>query len=148
MIIDSITGMERYFSLHPRFEKVYKYLRSQSLQELAEGRYEIDGHNAYMTISTSKCREIEDAKLEVHDSYIDIQIPLESCETFGWRDRSNCNDILTPYDETKDIAFFADTAEVFFTLEPLSIAIFFPHDAHAPLIGNGSVKKAVIKVRV
>jgi beta-galactosidase beta subunit len=29
---------------------------------------------------------------------------------------------------------------------PGSFAIFFPHDAHAPLGGEGRVKKAVVKV--
>jgi len=148
MIIDSLTGLERYFSLNPHFEKIFKFLRSQSLQELPEGRYDIDGNNAYMMVQIREGKKVEDTKLEIHDSYIDIQMPLQGVETIGWSDRSHCTELAQPYDASKDIAFFADAAEVFFTLEPMSLAILFPHDAHAPLIGNGTIKKIVVKVAV
>jgi YhcH/YjgK/YiaL family protein len=148
MIIDSLTGLERYFSLNRHFEKVFKFLRSQPLHELAEGRYAIDGDDAYLTVSVREGKNVDDAKLEVHDSYIDIQMPLEGVETIGWSDRSHCEQLAGQYDEAKDIAFFDDPAEVFFTLEPMSLAIFFPHDAHAPLIGEGKIKKIVAKLRV
>ena len=148
MIIDSLTGLERYFSMNRHFEKVFKFLRSQPLHELAEGRYIIDGNNAYLTVSVREGRNAEDAKLEVHDSYIDIQIPLEGVETIGWRDRSYCEQLSGQYDEANDTAFFDDPAEAFFTLEPMTLAILFPHDAHAPLIGNGTMKKIVVKVKV
>ncbi len=148
MIIDSLTGLERYFALNPHFEKVFNYLRSKNLNELPEGKYEIDGANAYMSVMVREGKNVEDAPLEVHDSYIDIQMPLEGYETIGWRDRAQCEDLTKPYDEVKDIAFFGDNAEVFFTLEPYSLAILFPHDAHAPLIGEGTIKKVVVKVKV
>jgi YhcH/YjgK/YiaL family protein len=148
MIIDSLTGLERYFSLHPHFEKVFQFLRRQPLAELPEGRYEIDGDRAFVTLATSSCKEAGEALLETHDSYIDIHLPLEGFETIGWRDRSRCSGIATPYDEAKDIAFYDDVPEVFFTLEPMNLAIVFPHDAHAPLIGRGSVKKIVAKIKV
>ncbi|MDR3132548.1 MAG: YhcH/YjgK/YiaL family protein [Prevotellaceae bacterium] len=148
MIIDSLTGLERYFSLNRHFEKVFKFLRSQPLHELAEGRYAIDGDNAYLTVSVGEGRNAGDAKLEVHDSYIDIQMPLEGVETIGWRDRCYCEQLSGTYDEAKDIAFFDDPAETFFTLEPMTLAILFPHDAHAPLIGEGKIKKLVVKVKL
>ncbi len=146
MIIDSLTGLERYFSLNPLFEKVFKYLRNQPLHELAEGRYEIDGNNAYMNVMVCEAKNVEDAKLETHDSYIDIQMPLEGFETIGWKDRAYCEKANGPYNETNDVAFFDDTADVFFTLEPMTLAILFPYDAHAPLIGKGTIKKIVVKV--
>jgi YhcH/YjgK/YiaL family protein len=148
MIIDSLTGLERYFSMNRHFEKVFKFLRSQPLRELAEGRYAIDGDNAYLTVSVRDGKSVGDAKLEVHDSYIDIQMPLEGVETIGWRDRSYCEQLSGQYDETRDIAFFDDPAETFFTLEPMTLAILFPHDAHAPLIGEGRIKKLVAKVKL
>ncbi|MDR0694758.1 MAG: YhcH/YjgK/YiaL family protein [Prevotellaceae bacterium] len=148
MIIDTLTGLERYFPMNRHFEKVFKFLRSQPLHELAEGSYIIDGENAYLTVSVREGKNVEDAKLEVHDSYIDIQMPLEGVETIGWRDRSYCEQLSGQYDEANDTAFFNDPAEAFFTLEPMTLAILFPHDAHAPLIGNGKIKKIVVKVKV
>jgi YhcH/YjgK/YiaL family protein len=148
MIIDSLTGLERYFPLNRHFEKVFKFLRSRPLHALTEGRHVIDGDNACLTVSVCDGKEAGDARLEVHDSYIDIQMPLEGVETIGWRDRSHCEQLAGRYDEAHDVAFFDDPPAAFFTLDPLTLAILFPHDAHAPLIGNGKIKKIVVKVKI
>lgn len=148
MIIDSVLGLERYFALHPKFEKVYQFLRQQPLDSLAEGRYEIEGNEVYAMISDKPGKQAEDAKLEVHDSYIDIQILVRGQESMGYLDRRFCKEIHTPYDAVKDIAFYKDLPEVFFTLEPGNLAIFFPYDAHAPMIGTGAIRKIVVKVKV
>jgi YhcH/YjgK/YiaL family protein len=150
MIIDSLTGFERYFSLNPHFEKVFNFLRSRSLDELEEGRYEIDGSNAYAMVSVAKTRKVGDALLETHDSYIDIQMPLEGYEIIGWRDRSRCAEVSAAYDEAGDITFYDDEPDALVNLAAMCIAVIFPYDAHAPLIGNGKsrIKKVVVKVKI
>ncbi len=147
MIIDSFLGLERYFSMNPGFEKAFKFLRQQPLENLTEGRHEVDGDNVYISVTEKPGKDPKDAKLEVHDSYIDIQILVKGSESFGYLDRRFCKQVHTPYDSNKDIAFYQDIPEVFFTLEPGNIAIFFPHDAHAPMIGNGPIRKIVVKVK-
>jgi YhcH/YjgK/YiaL family protein len=148
MIIDSLMGLERYFSMHPGFEKAYHFLRRQPLEQLPEGRHVIDGDKLYATVSEKPGKALEDAKLEVHDSYIDIQVLIKGQETMGWRDRRHCRDIHTDYDEARDMALYNDPPEVFFTLEPEHIAIFFPYDAHAPMIGDGMIRKVIVKVKI
>ncbi|MDR0295784.1 MAG: YhcH/YjgK/YiaL family protein [Prevotellaceae bacterium] len=148
MIIDSFLGLERYFSMHPKFEKAFQFLRQQPLESLAEGRYEIEGDEVYAMITDKPGKNVEDAKLEVHDSYIDIQILLRGQESMGYLDRRFCKEVHTPYDAAKDIASYKDAPEVFFTLEPGNMVIFFPYDAHAPMIGTSSIRKIVIKIRV
>jgi beta-galactosidase beta subunit len=37
---------------------------------------------------------------------------------------------------------------MFFKLSENQFAIYFPDDVHAPMIGEGMIKKMVIKVRV
>jgi YhcH/YjgK/YiaL family protein len=148
MIIDSILGLERYRRMNDGFEKAFRFLRSHDLQKLETGRYEIDGSNVYAMVSENELKDIEIAKLEVHDSYIDIHIPVSASETYGWKDRTLCNTGEGKYDDEKDIAFFDDEPEAFCVVNPFQIIIFFPSDAHAPLIGNGKLKKTVIKVKV
>ncbi|MDR1985096.1 MAG: YhcH/YjgK/YiaL family protein [Prevotellaceae bacterium] len=148
MIIDSILGLERYRRMNEGFEKAFKFLRSNDITKLEIGRYDIDGDNVYAMVSENNLKNIEDAKLEVHDSYIDIQVPVSANETFGWKDRTLCNTGEGKYDDENDIAFFDDEPEVFCVVNPLQIVIFFPNDAHAPLIGNGKLKKIVIKVKI
>ena len=52
------------------------------------------------------------------------------------------------YDEINDIAFLEESPENFISLGEDNIAVIFPHDAHAPLIGEGFIKKAVIKIKM
>lgn len=47
----------------------------------------------------------------------------------------------------KDIRFFDDEPETFYTLRPGQFTIFFPEDGHAPMIGEGNVRKIIVKVR-
>jgi hypothetical protein len=35
-----------------------------------------------------------------------------------------------------------------FSIERRTFAIFFPEDVHAPMIGEGTIKKLVIKVKI
>lgn len=148
MIIDSITGLERYANQHPGFEKAFKFLRSKNVGSLITGRHEIDGDNVFALVSEENGKPLDQAKLEVHDSYIDIQVLISGSETMGWKDRARCDVGNSKYDDAKDIAFYDDVPDVFFVLEPTNLAIFFPHDAHAPMIGDGVIKKVVVKVRV
>ncbi len=148
MIIDSFPGLERYYSINPGFEKAFKFLRQQELEDLAEGRHEIDGNNVYALVTEKPGKDAEDAKLEVHDAYIDIQILVKGQEAMGYLDRRFCEEVHTPYNAEKDIAFYKEEPEVYFTLEPGNMAIFFPHDAHAPMIGEGLIRKIVVKVKI
>lgn len=148
MIVDSLRGFERYLNLHSKFEKAYTYMLKNKLHEMEPGEYSIVGKDIYCTIWEGEGKGLEIPPLEVHDTYIDIHVLLEGSETIGIRDRSRCNGNNIPYDETKDIAFLEEAPENFVSLGPDNIAIIFPHDAHAPLIGEGKIKKAVIKIRM
>ena len=148
MIVDSLRGFERYLNIHPRFEKAYKYILKTDLHSLLPGEYPIVGKEVYCKIWEGEGRGMEIPKLEVHDSYIDIHIVLKGTDTIGIRDRSRCTGDNIPYDETNDIAFMEDSPENFISLGEDNLAVIFPHDAHAPLIGEGFIKKAVIKVKM
>jgi YhcH/YjgK/YiaL family protein len=148
MIIDSISGLERYYKMNERFEMAFTFLRSNDITTLATGRYDIDGDNVYATVSENNMKSLDEAKLEVHNLYIDIQVPVSTSEIFGWKDRSLCCKGESKYDDKKDIAFFEDKPDVYCTVNPSQMVLFFPHDAHAPLIGSEKIKKIVIKVKV
>ncbi|HBY02936.1 MAG TPA: YhcH/YjgK/YiaL family protein [Rikenellaceae bacterium] len=148
MIVDSIRGFERYLNIHPRFEKVYTYILKTNLHTLEPGEYPVVGKEIYCKIWEGPGKGIEIPKLEVHDSYIDIHIVLTGSETIGIRDRSRCMCDNINYDEQKDIAFLEEIPENFISLGEDNLAVIFPHDAHAPLIGEGFIKKAIIKVKM
>ena len=147
MIIDSIRSFERCTGFHHRFQKVYEYLRKTELINLEPGEYPVDGKEIVCKIWAGEGKGINIPKLEIHDSYIDIHILLEGAETIGHKDRALCNySDSIDYDESEDIAFIDDDPENFINLGVGNLAIMFPRDAHAPLIGDGPIKKAIIKV--
>ena len=96
---------------------------------------------------TGKSREA--AKLEAHNRFIDIQIPLLQEETFGWEERGRlAMEEEEGYQVQNDILFYQERPALYFTLPVGDFVIFFPEDAHAPCIGNGKMKKMVVKVKL
>ena len=88
------------------------------------------------------------AKFECHNAHIDIQICIRGNETLGWKPRQQCQSEREPYNPEKDVQFYTDAPDMFFQLTDGQFAIFFPEDVHAPMIGEGEIKKMVIKVKI
>ncbi len=148
MILDSVKSFERYQSFHRNFDKVYEYIRTNNMEAMKDGLYEISGKDVYVTISSGELRG-DTAPMEVHDSYIDIHVVLEGIETYGIKDRSKCIEDDAKYDDEKDIAFIVnDMPENYVSVGQGNFVAIFPTDAHAPLLGSGNVRKAVFKVKV
>jgi len=90
----------------------------------------------------------EMAKLEAHRKYIDIQLVLEGDETMGWKPLTDCLNPVSDHSEERDIRFFHDAPASYVPVPPDHFCIFFPEDAHAPLVGTGTVRKVIFKVAV
>ena len=89
-----------------------------------------------------------EAQPEAHLKHIDIQTPIDGSETYGWIDRGRLKNGLG-YNEKRDIEFFDCEPETWLTLEPGEFTLFFPNDAHAPLVGDRpNIRKVVFKIRV
>ena len=148
MIVDTLSGSGRYDALHPRFKKAFDYAVAR-MDTLAPGKYAIDGDDLYIVISEGLLRPEQEAPLEAHDRYIDVQIPLRvrGEERFGWRPRERCILPRGEFDEAADIVFFDDKPSCYVSLHPGEFVVFFPEDAHAPLIGSGNVRNAILKIR-
>lgn len=146
MIHTNLSHSEVYRILHPSFERSFDFLSTLSVQNFKPGVFEIDGKNIFIILSERNGIKKEDARLETHRKYIDIQYLIESNETMGWKDYHQCKNVLSPYDDSKDIEFYHDAPSSFFKLIPGELVIFFPNDAHAPMIGGGLIKKAVVKI--
>lgn len=148
MILDSLNNAKKYFHLHPLFEKAFEYINAQNLATIEAGKYEIDGKNLNASISLKDGIKKEEAKFEAHNNYIDIQVCPTGSETIGWKPRQNCNNVKTEYNSEKDVIFYNDKPDTYFQLHERQFAIFFPEDVHAPMIGEGPIKKLVVKVKL
>jgi len=148
IIIDKLQNAERYYDMHPAFEKAFAFLRRNDLASLPADRYEFDGDRLFCMISKGPGKSRAEAKLEAHRKYIDIQYVIAGTEEMGWRPTADCKLTDTSYDADKDIGFFKDQPDSWTHVPPGSFVIFFPQDAHAPLVGSGEIHKAVLKIAV
>lgn len=148
MILDRLENAENYYNRHPDFEKAFAFLRQNGLAELPADRYEIDGDRIFCIISKGPGRSRAEAKLEAHRKYIDIQYVIDGMDEMGWKPTSACTLVDTAYNADKDIEFFKDEPDRWTKVPAGSFVIFFPQDAHAPLVSNEEIHKAVLKIAV
>jgi biofilm protein TabA len=146
MILDTLAEARRYTALHPAFARAFAFLTGTDLKSLAPGRHVIDGDRLYVSIDQKDGRGREGARLEAHRSYIDIQFTIDGNEEIGWLPLGDCDRPAGAFDDKKDIIFFEDRPTTWVGVPPGRFTIFFPDDAHAPLAGHGSIKKAIVKV--
>jgi len=148
MIVDRLENADQYCDMHPAFAQAFAFLRRNDLAQLLAERHDIDGDRLFCTISKGPGRPRSEANLEAHRKYIDIQYVIAGTEEYGWKPTADCRIVQTPYDAEKDIEFFKDGPESWTAVPPGSFVIFFPQDAHAPLVGSGQIHKAVLKIAV
>ena len=148
MIIDSLNNAEKYFSLHPSFAKAFQFINAQNLATMEAGKYAVDGDNIHASVSIKDGVDSADAKFEAHNHYIDIQVCPAGTEQIGWKPRHKCLEIKTAYNAEKDVTFYNDKPDTYFNLNENQFAIFYPEDVHAPMIGEGLIKKLVVKVKL
>ncbi|MDZ7595010.1 MAG: YhcH/YjgK/YiaL family protein [Thiobacillus sp.] len=148
MILDTLARSDRYSSLHPLFARAFEFLRSTDLLALAPGMHTIQGEQLFAIVEACAGRTRAEAQLECHRRYIDIQLVLEGVDEMGWKPLAECADPATDYDDARDIRFFNDAPASWIATPPGSFCLFFPDDAHAPLVGAGMIRKVVVKIAV
>ena len=148
MIHDLLENSANYECLHPRFKQAFDFLKTVDLSKLPLGVVELDGKNLFFNLQEVEGKTIKTARMETHDRYIDIQIPISGTELMGWTARKNLKQMTEKYDAEKDITFYADEAAYTIKAQPSEFVIFFPEDGHQPGIGDGKWKKIVFKVKV
>ncbi|MBQ8712061.1 MAG: YhcH/YjgK/YiaL family protein [Prevotella sp.] len=147
MVIDTIDNLGKYVGLNPLFADVVEFMKNNDLNTLEAGKHLIKDKDLFVNITTAKGRSKEAAVLETHIDMIDIQIPLDGEETFGYTPLKDLPDF--EYNAEKDITKYGDTlAQTYVTCRPGQMAIFFPQDGHAPCISEAAeIKKAIFKVK-
>jgi biofilm protein TabA len=148
MIIDTLENAYKYINLHPRFAKAFEFIKSQNLETIEPGKFEIDGKDLHASVSLKDGVTREAAKAEAHKNYIDIQVCPTGKEELGWKPLSKSVSPKEAYNAEKDVTFYSDAMDTYFELNAGQFAIFYPEDVHAPMIGEGPIKKLVVKVKI
>ena len=150
MIIDQI-GNHTLYPFGTLWAKAFEFIQTLS-PETKDGKYPLLDDDLFIGIDSYETKARADAKLETHQTYVDIQLLLsgsESLEVFP----KNGLTVSEPYDAEKDAEFYQPPAEapIKLTLNPGQFVVFFPEDAHMPCLMNDHsaqpVQKVVVKLR-
>lgn len=144
MVIDKIKNAAKYYSLHPKFKAVFEELAALTADS-EKTRYEIDGENAFFSVSEYENKSVSECKFESHRKYIDIQYVVTGHEHIDVEDADGL-EVTEPFSANGDIAFYADT-EKFSTadLADGDFVILFPGEAHRPLVAPNGLPVRTVK---
>ncbi|HRZ96938.1 MAG TPA: YhcH/YjgK/YiaL family protein [Paludibacter sp.] len=148
MILDLLENCGKYKNVHPRFKKAFEFLESNNLKELPLGKIQLEGSDLVINVVDITGKDKDAARMETHNNFIDIQIPIGATETMGWKALTKLTQITDGYNAEKDITFYGDEATSFINVEPFEFAVFFPEDGHQPGIAEGTYRKIIVKIRV
>lgn len=149
MIADNIKNRRLYETAHPLFSQAFDFIKAYLAEPKPAGKYELLGDALFAMVQEYDSKT--EAKMEVHDKYIDLQFVAEGEEKILWAQREEL-DVLTPFAEGKDAAFLSDgDRPAALHLRAGDFAIFYPSDAHKPGLAVNAptpVKKIVVKISV
>ena len=146
MIIDNLSNLDKYTSLHKDFKLVSDYLKTHNLAELECGRHELRGNEVFFNLQEYQTKPVQ--KLEAHRKYIDIQVPVTGEEYMGYTNIENTS-ITEQYSEEKDVMFLNGSVDKI-KADYKTFLIFYPQDAHMPALCEDKpmrVKKAIFKIK-
>lgn len=152
MVLDNIENAPFYYKLGPGIEAALKFLQNTDLEQLAPGRYEIDGDRVYAIVREFELTLRNDAQWKAHRKYIDVQYVVAGRERIFFAHAPEM-EVVREYDDREDKTLLQGKGN---TQERWagSFAIFGPDDAHKtgtftefPRPAK-TIKKVVVKVAV
>ena len=147
MILAHLNDSDRYASLHPLFKQLFDYVKAHDFTHVPAERIVLDGDRLFINVADVTLKSPEEQVLEVHRRYIDVHFPLSREEIMGWSSLSVlATESMQPFNEDDDFAVYAERAQSYLTIHPGEFAIGWPEDAHAPIIGQGALRKLIAKV--
>ncbi|MBE7707560.1 MAG: DUF386 domain-containing protein [Cyanobacteria bacterium SIG27] len=151
MIYDKLSNCEQYFALGEKFKKAFNFLKNTDFTSIEDGSYEIDGKDFYVNIQSLQTKPIEEKKWEVHRKYIDIQYVINGKEKMGYGILEDFKEVITPYDDKKDVEFLNGEKFNFVDVEENNFVIFYPNDVHAPMLACDEmmdIRKVIVKIKI
>ncbi|MFR3727277.1 YhcH/YjgK/YiaL family protein [Lacrimispora sp.] len=152
MIFDSAKNLDFYRNLgvDGRYAKAIDFLKNTDLENLAPGKYEIDGKNVFANVQEYTTVPWEEAKFETHRDYSDIQYMIKGTETMSYAPIDELN-VSVPYNEEKDVVFYDnENPGLKVVVKAGEYMIFNPWDGHKPKAAAGEpapIKKVIIKIK-
>lgn len=148
MIQGTARDFERYQTLSPAMKPVAEFIRGTDWTRKEPGRYDVPGLDAYINLSENVHADDNDS-FETHRDFVDLQFIADGDEKMRWAHIDGLEP-ETEYDAARDFRLFSGEAGGEAHLRKGDWVLFFPEDAHAPLIrlASGRSLKVVAKIPV
>lgn len=151
MILDKLDNKNLYIDMNSNLKKAFEFLENANIEDLADGKYEIDSDNVYAFVQSYETKDAKDNKWETHNRYLDIQYVVDGSETILWAPREELI-VAEEYSTEKDATFYEDNS--YYTklnLKKNYFSILFPKDGHKPgciYDAPTQMKKIVVKIKI
>lgn len=140
----------QYFKNKKHWDQAFTFLKNSDLKNLPLGKQELDSDSLYVSVDEYVTKNNSDTRYESHRKYIDIQYIIEGEEKMGLASLDKVEgEVTEPYNAEKDIAFYQYDGGKYIIATPKNFVLFFPTDAHRPVMKvneNSKVRKIVVKV--
>lgn len=149
--VSDISTMSLYKKYSDKLKLAFDFIEKNGIDGLKKmsGKVNISGNDVFANISDIKLTPISDKlTFEAHNKFIDIHLILEGEEIIGIKNRKECKNLYSDKLSENDYILFKETPTSLLKLSSGKYIVLFPKDAHAPSLGNGNVRKCVIKVVV
>ena len=149
MIVGRIANWRQHLPENP-WAKAFDFL-SKLGPDSPDGETLIDGKDILARVMSYETKTHDQAVLESHRHYIDIQMTLSGSEGIEWIPAEGLR-VKDPYDDAKDVTFYhaGGAAPARVDVHPGTFVVLYPEDAHMPQLIVGPepkrIKKVVIKL--
>jgi YhcH/YjgK/YiaL family protein len=152
MITSAISNLSFYSNIHPNLAKAIDYILSTNFEEIAPGKYEVQGEEIFYMVNEYSTNPAHECEPEKHKIYTDIQFMIRGEEKFGYTAFTN-QQPSTDFLPDNDVAFYTIPGNKinYITLRPGEFIIFFPSDIHQPEVyidEPTTVRKVVFKIKL
>ena len=150
MITDKLVNLKKYPEFAAYAEDMIAFAERVEKENLEDGRYELQGENLFALLQTYVTKNVEEARMETHKIYNDLQYVVSGKEMIFW---SPVDELEVEEDRTPeaDLVFYKnDAAKGSNVLTAGMFGAYFPQDGHKPSVAAGEpaeVKKIVFKFK-
>ena len=85
--------------------RLFEFIESHDILSMPLGIHEIEGKDLFINNCAPDLFTRDNAPIEVHRDYIDVQVVLEGVETMGWKPLEEIQSWRGEYIEEKDVRF-------------------------------------------
>ena len=147
MILDTLDRLDKYGFISPMMDKVLDFFRNTDLSTLTPGRIDLQGDDLFVNVNRQDALTRQEARIEAHKEYIDIQVPISSDEEMGFISAPFMPAPSVPYSADRDVAFFPELCDTYLNVRKGMFVVFFPGEGHAPAITKDGILKLIVKIR-